>query len=114
MRIDVGEEFGYAILVMAGHEVRVDLWQSHDRVLTIYAKAREERESGKECNPLAELVQYLQELGYPPVSYGLADRWALKVLETVKALRGNFEASAPSPEQPRPSSQGSTESTPSD
>ena len=108
MGIDLADD-GYEMVRLkdaAGNvlfEKELDLWETQNHFFDLQTKFR-----GKPAHEFhTAVVEYLQKLGFPPVSHRFADRLVAGVNDTVKELKN-----APAGE-PVPGSPASTESIPS-
>jgi len=86
------QEDGLISVTIGDVEQRLDLYEVHGRLAAIWQAAK----PAAECQ--AETVALIQELGFPAVSYRLADRFAFEITQKILELKkkdgdGNTPAS---------------------
>lgn len=104
--LDLGEDFSFVAVTIAGVEQRLDAFDVCDKLRDVLQEA--ERSGG---DGLAEVCRLLKGLGYPEVGKGMADRFAVALFGHVKAVRESLKKKDGS--STAPGSPASTDSPPS-
>lgn len=99
-QIDLGDDDGYVLVKVAGAEVTLDLWQTNSKIYD-YRQANKDKPDEDYNRGLVELIE---RMGLPKVSFKTASRFVTAIGEAVAEKKEPPSAPAGSP--------ASTESTP--